>query len=64
MSRTNYAVLENAVCILTVTSRNSDFKADVVIDVAGPQFSPNVRIDATGLSDKEQLDAVLHVKVL
>ena len=59
MSRTNYAVLENAVCILTVTSRNSDFKADVVIDVAGPQFSPNVRIDATGLSDKEQLDAVL-----
>ena len=59
VSRTNYAVLENAVCILTVTSRSSDFKADVVIDVAGPQFSPNVRIDASGLSDKEQLDAVL-----
>ena len=59
VSRTNYAVLENAVCILTVTSRGSDFKADVVIDVAGPQFSPNVRIDASGLSDKEQLDAVL-----
>ena len=59
VSRTNYAVLENAVCILTVTSRSSDFKADIVIDVAGPQFSPNVRIDASGLSDKEQLDAVL-----
>ena len=62
VSRTNYAVLENAVCILTVTSRSSDFKADVVIDVAGPQFSPNVRIDASGLSDKEQLDAVLACK--
>ena len=60
VSRTNYAVLENAVCILTVTSRSSDFNADVVIDVAGPQFSPNVRIDPTGLSDKEQLDAVLE----
>ena len=59
VSRTNYAVLENAVCILTVTSRSSDFKADIVIDIAGPQFSPNVRIDASGLSDKEQLDAVL-----
>ncbi|MGB0786898.1 MAG: hypothetical protein ACPGR1_02715, partial [Candidatus Poseidoniaceae archaeon] len=59
VSRTNYAVLENGVCILTVTSRSSDFKADVVIDVAGPQFSPNVRIDPTGLNDKEQLDAVL-----
>ena len=59
VSRTNYAVLENAVCILTVTSRGSDFKAEVVIDIAGPQFSPNVRIDANGLEDKEQLDAVL-----
>ena len=59
VSRTNYAVLEDGVCILTVTSRSSDFKADVVIDVAGPQFSPNVRIDPTGLNDKEQLDAVL-----
>ncbi len=59
VSRTNYAVLENGVCILTLTSRSSDFKADVVIDVAGPQFSPNVRIDPTGLNDKEQLDAVL-----
>ena len=59
ISRTNYEVLENAVCILTVTSRGSDFRADVVIDIAGPQFSPNVRIDASGLNDKEQLDAVL-----
>ncbi len=59
VSRTNYAVLENAVCVLTVTSRGSDFKAEVVIDIAGPQFSPNVRIDANGLEDKEQLDAAL-----
>ena len=59
ISRTNYVVLENAVCILSVTSRSGDFRADVVIDIAGPQFSPNVRIDANGLTDKEQLDAVL-----
>ena len=59
VSRTNYAVLENAVCILTVTSRASDFRAEVLIDIAGPQFSPNVRIDSTGLKDKEQLDSVL-----
>ena len=46
-------------CILTVTSRASDFRAEVLIDIAGPQFSPNVRIDSTGLKDKEQLDSVL-----
>ena len=57
--RSNYAVLENAVCILSVTSRSSDFRAEVVIDIAGPQFSPNVRIDPSGVSDKEQLDAVI-----
>ena len=60
ISRTNYPVLENAVCILTVTSQQSDFKAEVLIDVAGSQFSPNIRIDAEGLDENEQLNAVLE----
>ena len=59
ISRTNYPVLENAVCILTVTSQQSDFKAEVLIDVAGSQFSPNIRIDADDLDENEQLEAVL-----
>ena len=59
ISRTNYPILEDAVCILTVSSQQSDFEAEVLVDVAGTQFSPNVRIDAEGLDEDEQLDAVL-----
>ncbi|MDP6866181.1 MAG: hypothetical protein QGG62_04510, partial [Candidatus Poseidoniaceae archaeon] len=44
----------------TVTSRESDFKAEVMIEFADSQFSPNVRIDPTGLADKEQLDATIQ----
>lgn len=57
VSRTNYVVLEDAVCVLTVTSRESDFKTEVLVDFAGSQFSPNVRIDPQNLDNKEQLDA-------
>lgn len=59
LSRTNYAVLEEAVCVLVVESLESDYKAEVLIDFAGNQFSPNVRIDANGLQDKEQLKATI-----
>ena len=59
ISRTNYPILEDAVCILTVSSQQSDFKAEVLVDVAGTQFSPNVRIDPEGLDEGEQLEAVL-----
>jgi hypothetical protein len=59
VSRTNYVVLEDAVCVLTVSSRTSNFESKILVDFAGSQFSPNVRIDSTGLNDKEQLDAVI-----
>jgi len=59
VSRTNYEVLEDAVCVLTVTSRESDFKTEVLVDFASSQFSPNVRIDPQNLDDKEQLDATI-----
>ncbi len=59
LSRTNYAVLEGAVCMLVVESLESDYNAEVLIDFAGNQFSPNVRIDANGLTDKEQLKATI-----
>ena len=59
LSRTNYAVLEEAVCVLVVESLESDYKAEVLIDFAGNQFSPNVRISANGLQDKEQLKATI-----
>ena len=59
VSRTNYAVLEGAVCMLTVTSKTGDFNADVMVDFTGSQFSPNVRIDPIGLEDNEQLDATI-----
>jgi len=57
VSRTNYVVLEDAICVLTVSSRTSNFESKILVDFAGSQFSPNVRIDSTGLNDKEQLDA-------
>ena len=60
MSRTNYQVLEDAVCFLTVTSKESDFKAEVLVKFTGSDFSPNVRIDSDGLGDQEQLDAQLR----
>ncbi len=60
ISRTNYVILEDAVCVLTVTSEVSDFKAEVMIEFADSQFSPNVRIDPTGLADKEQLEAMIR----
>ena len=59
LSRTNYGVLEEAVCVLVVESLESDYKAEVLIDFAGNQFSPNVRIDGNGLQDKEQLKATI-----
>ncbi|MGB2175685.1 MAG: CARDB domain-containing protein [Candidatus Poseidoniaceae archaeon] len=59
LSRTNYAVLEEAVCVLVVESLESDYKSEVLIDFAGNQFSPNVRIDGDGLQDKEQLKATI-----
>ena len=61
ISRTNYPILEDAVCILTVSSQQSDFKAEVLVDVAGTQFSPNVRIDPEGLDEGEQLEPFLVV---
>ena len=57
VSRTNYAVLEDAICVLSVTSRTGDFNAEVLVEFASPQFSPNIRIEPMGLEDKEQLDA-------
>ena len=57
VSRTNYVVLEEAVCILTVSSRTGDFESKVLVDFTGSKFSPNIRIDSNGLKDKEQLDA-------
>ena len=60
LSRTNYQVLEDAVCFLTVTSKESDFKAEVLVKFTGSDFSPNVRIDSDGLGDQEQLDAQLR----
>ncbi|MEC8609850.1 MAG: CARDB domain-containing protein [Candidatus Thermoplasmatota archaeon] len=60
LSRTNYQVLEDAVCFLTVTSKESDFKAEVLVKFTGSDFSPNVRIDSDGLADQEQLDAQLQ----
>ncbi len=58
--RTNYVVLEDAVCVLTVESRDSAFRAEVKVEFAGTTFDANQRIDATGLDDKEQLDAVIR----
>ena len=58
--RTNYVVLEDAVCVLAVESRDSAFRAEVKVEFAGSTFDANQRIDATGLDDKEQLDAVIR----
>ena len=58
--RTNYVVLEDAVCVLVVESRDSAFRAEVKVEFAGTTFDANQRIDATGLDDKEQLDAVIR----
>ena len=59
ISRTNYEVLVDGICKLTVTSRQSDFEEVVLIDAAGPDFKPNNRIDGVGLEDNEQLDVAL-----
>ena len=45
--------------MLVVESLESDYKSEVLIDFAGNQFSPNVRIDGDGLQDKEQLKATI-----
>ena len=58
--RTNYVVLEDAVCVLLVESRDSAFKAEVKVEFAGTTFDANKRIDAAGLDDKEQLDAEIR----
>ena len=47
-------------CVLTVESRDSAFRAEVKVEFAGTTFDANQRIDATGLDDKEQLDAVIR----
>ena len=47
-------------CVLLVESRDSAFKAEVKVEFAGTTFDANKRIDATGLDDKEQLDAEIR----
>ena len=60
LSRTNYQVLEDAVCFLTVNSKESDFKAEVLVGFVGSDFTPNIRISSEGLNDQEQLEALIR----
>ena len=59
ISRTNYEVLGDINCILTVTSSTSSYQIERIVDVEGSQFAPIVKIQNPEISDRESLSATI-----
>ena len=60
ITRTNYDVLEDVNCILTVTSSTSSYRIERIVDVKGSQFAPIVNINNPDVSDREGLSATIE----
>ena len=59
ITRTNYEVLGDVNCILTVTSSSSSYRIERIVDVEGSQFAPIVKIQKPDISDRESLSATI-----
>ena len=59
ITRTNYDILDDVNCILTVTSSTSSYRVERIVDVEGSQFAPIVKIKNPDISDKESLSATI-----
>lgn len=59
ITRSNYQILGEINCILTVTSSSSSYSIQRIVDVEGSQFAPIVKIKNPGISDKESLSATI-----
>ena len=59
ITRTNYEVLGDVNCILTVTSSTSSYRIERIVDVEGSQFAPIVKIQNPSISDRESLSATI-----
>ena len=59
ITRSNYEILGDVKCILTVTSSTNSYRIDRIVDVEGSQFAPIVKIKNPGISDKESLSATI-----
>lgn len=59
ITRSNYEILGEVNCILTVTSSTSSYRIDRIVDVEGSQFAPIVTIKNPDISDKESLSATI-----
>ena len=59
ITRTNYEILGDVNCILTVTSSTSSYRVERIVDVEGSQFAPIVKIKNPDISDKESLSATI-----
>ena len=60
ITRSNYEVLGDVNCILTVTSSTSSYRIERIVDVEGSQFAPIVKIQDPDISDKEGLSATIE----
>ena len=60
ITRTNYDVLGDVNCILTVTSSTSSYRIERIVDVEGSQFAPIVNIQNPDISDRESLSATIE----
>jgi hypothetical protein len=59
ITRTNYNILGDVNCILTVTSSTSPYRVERIVDIEGSQFAPIVKIKNPDISDKESLSATI-----
>ena len=59
ITRSNYEILGEINCILTVTSSSSSYSVQRIVDVEGSQFAPIVKIKNPDISDKESLSATI-----
>ena len=59
ITRSNYEILGEINCILTVTSSSSSYRIERIVDVEGSQFAPIVKIKNPDISDKESLSATI-----
>ncbi len=60
ITRSNYEILGEINCILTVTSSSSSYSIQRIVDVEGSQFAPIVKIKNPDISDKESLSATIR----
>jgi hypothetical protein len=59
ITRTNYNILGDVNCILTITSSTSPYRVERIVDIEGSQFAPIVKIKNPDISDKESLSATI-----